>query len=680
MKKLLSYILLAAGLLTATSCNDYLDVKSPSNADDEFVSSTPDETFKVLSRAYAKYRQDGVAPLYFYNDPVGSDIEMYPEENSSNNLNAILKSYEGNADQLSGAFNGAFNALSLAQKVADLVKAKDAYKSAVAAGQKNDWTQLYGEAITLRAFCYFNLVKHFGDLPYGYENTYVEDYSLTSRFAIYDDLIRQVKEVEPLMYEAGENNITTERITRGYANALIGQMALFAGGWQTIRTDVDGLYGDVQFETQGIDKNGCIYARRKDYIDYYKIADTYLKRAFDYAGTVHLVTTDDRSYANNPFQRNFQYNLDLTVSPESFFELGTHQGAINGYAAGNEVIYNAGRPSAGGNNNAAPCKVFAAVRPIPTFYYGGYDNADKRRDVSVAVTGSKGDGNETLLSFRPGNKTSGGLGLNKWDDNRMSPPYTVSMRQSGVNYVILRAADVILMQAEVKAELGEPESACALLNQIRERAFGDQSHDLHLTGDDLKEAIWNERKCELLGEGERRFDMIRSGHFTRDAFKVRSEMAAMINGLRTNGYYRFANGNVISNYVYIKKVHMDSPLTYDCTDETNPVLFPGWRGQYDYSTTSVANKVNGMDHNVAIKGLFRYIDPNGSEARQLESEGYVKTAWGIELVNNEKSYDRNILSGLDAENEAPRYFFPLPAEVISKSKGKITNGYGLAQQ
>ena len=31
-------------------------------------------------------------------------------------------------------------------------------------------------------------------------------------------------------------------------------------------------------------------------------------------------------------------------------------------------------------------------------------------------------------------------------------------------------------------------------------------------------------------------------------------------------------------------------------------------------------------------------------------------------------------------NVPPRYYWPIPFETLSKSKGKITNGYGLAQE
>ena len=88
----------------------------------------------------------------------------------------------------------------------------------------------------------------------------------------------------------------------------------------------------------------------------------------------------------------------------------------------------------------------------------------------------------------------------------------------------------------------------------------------------------------------------------------------------------------------------------------------------------------GTTHNTAIKGLFDYIDPNSELAKSLESEGYKKTRWAIDIVNNESSFDRNIISGIKTAQDPPRYFFPIPFETVSKSKGKITNGYGLPQQ
>jgi hypothetical protein len=181
----------------------------------------------------------------------------------------------------------------------------------------------------------------------------------------------------------------------------------------------------------------------------------------------------------------------------------------------------------------------------------------------------------------------------------------------------------------------------------------------------------------LLGEGTRRWDLIRSGTFPEAAIAVQQEMATMVNDLKSQGYHTFSNGNVISAYIWTKMVHLDNPLTFD-PDSTNPALYPGWRGQYDYSTiAAIAGKVKGTDHNVAIEGLFRYIDPNGTEAASLQSDGYVKTNWGIDIVNNFTSYQHNILSGITSAGDPPRYYWPIPSATITSSKGKVTNGYGL---
>jgi starch-binding outer membrane protein, SusD/RagB family len=678
MRKLINYIAAITLCIAFTQCKkNFLDVSSPSNVDDNFVTSTPSETLKTLSWCYANYRQNCIMGTYRWNDPIGSDAEMYPEQSSSNNADAILQPDLLPIDYSASGFNNLYTTLARAKKVADLIAEKDAYQADVAANRVSDWTQLYGEAMTMKALCYFDLIKHFGDVPYGYENSYVEDYSLNSRFDIYDSLITSLKAAEPLMYKIGDGGITAERLSRTYCDALIGELALYSGGYQTIRTDVPGLYGNVQFDKKGAEMFSCVYARRSDYLNYYTIAEQYLQAAIDNSGTAHLITSDDRSYANNPYQRVFQYFNDLQVCPEYLFELGNIQGGQQ--TTTSEYPYAFGRPSAGGSSNAAPTKTFGCLRIIPTFYYGDYENGDKRRDASVAVTGSKGDGNEVMLSFVPGNKTTGGIAINKWDDNKMNPPYTTAQRNSGMDWAVLRMADVMLMLAEVKAELGKDGEAVSLVNQIRERAFGNSDHDIGaLSGGALKDAILEERKLELLGEGTRRWDMIRSGTFAERAIAVQQEMATMVNDLSSQGYHTFSNGNVIPAYIWTKMVHLDNPLTYDA-DTTDPALYPGWRGQFDYSTIpAVAGKVKGTDHNVAIEGLYRYIDPSGAEAASLESAGYVKTNWGIDIVNNFSSYQHNILSGITSATDPPRLYFPIPSETITKSHGKITNGYGLA--
>lgn len=682
MKTIYKTLFVALPLCAAltTSCSDYLDVSSPAKNDDEFVTTSVDEAFKVLSWSYAEYRQSAASGGNYQYEDMTSDAEYYPEYKSSNNTIGMLIAEEATITGKQTQFNSLYNSLARAKRLADIIAKKSEYTSAIEAGQTNDWTQLYGEAIGFYAYCYFQLVKHFGDVPFGIENTVVSDgYPLTSRYEIYDKLIEMLKGVEPYMYKLGESSITAERVSRSFVNALIGEIAYYAAGWQTIRTDVDGLYGDISFETKGVEANGCVYARRSDYKSYYQIAEQYFSSAInENSGTAKLVTTDPRTYCNNPFQMVFQYAHNNEVSPESFFEIGCEAGIQT------ERPYSQGRPSDGGGSNAAPCKAFAAFRINPYFYYTGYEDGDKRMDPSMTVTGSDGKGNEAILKFKPGSRLNGGISNNKWDDNRMDPPYVAKQRQSGINYVELRVADVMLMLAVAKANLGTDNAgAISLVNQIRQRAYGNNNHALSssVSGDALLDSIYLERKRELLSEGAVRWDMILSGKFTERTNLIRSQLQEMAAGIQANGYYTFANGRQIPAYIWIKSVQRDNPLTYD-RDESDPALFPGWRGQYDYSSVStVASKVTGTKHNLAIQGLFRYIDPNGAEAKALEADGYTRQDWGVEIVEQKNTiFDRNILSGLGTENHAPRYYHPIPQETLTQSKGQVTNGYGLPQQ
>lgn len=95
-------------------------------------------------------------------------------------------------------------------------------------------------------------------------------------------------------------------------------------------------------------------------------------------------------------------------------------------------------------------------------------------------------------------------------------PYTLKLTKNattpadgGSNVVVLRYADVLLMLAEIENEQGNIAGATAYLNQIRNRASLPNT-----TATDqatLRSAIDLERCLELIGEGHRWFDLLRSG-------------------------------------------------------------------------------------------------------------------------------------------------------------------------
>jgi hypothetical protein len=81
------------------------------------------------------------------------------------------------------------------------------------------------------------------------------------------------------------------------------------------------------------------------------------------------------------------------------------------------------------------------------------------------------------------------------------------------NYRAIRFADVLLMAAEAnnRANAANDTKAQNYLNMVRARAFGDNAHNVTATGSTLTQAIWSERRLELAMEGDRFFDLVRTG-------------------------------------------------------------------------------------------------------------------------------------------------------------------------
>lgn len=689
-------ILSISGLLLTgiVACKkSWLTAESPSAVDTEFVFSSSGEAFGALVGCYDLWRSS-VSGMFYDIDVVGSDAETHPEAYDAQlrHVPEGLYASEISIDYASSLnmWGNMYKVANRANMIMEAIAKKEEYKTAVAGNQPNDWTQMYGEAAVFRAFAYHNLIRYFGDVPYSAititSTKQTDTATLTSRDIIYDGELANLAKVAPLMYKLGEGGINAERFSQTFAYGLAGKMAMYAGGYGLRRTTFD--YSPVTFTQLGSEKWEAKYVRRTDYKKYYELARTYLKACMDNAGSAYLITADPRGAGfNNPFQYNFQYNMNLVVSPESLFEIGETQAQFS------ERPYAFGRPSNGGSSNNYPNKAYGQSRMHASFYYGDYDPQDLRRDVTVAVTANSGKCSEVLIDFSPGSRQLGGLANNKWDESRMPTPYTQSQRQAGINWPQLRMADVILLMAEAQAELGDEGAAKTELTKVRSRAFAaaDQADKVTnyisgLSGDALKEAILQERKLEFAGEGYRREDLIRNGKLPAKIKELRDEQIAMVNDLKTKNYHAFSNGNEIPAYIYTKRVNVASlgmtemlttQNTVPDTDPTYPVRFPGWRGNSDAWSQFTPSSGN---RNLAIQGLFQFIDSTSATGLALKAAGYVVTPWGSNIVKYEGQYTTAIFKGYpDAYLSAgvpPRYLFPIPTESITKSYGNVTNGYG----
>ena len=108
------------------------------------------------------------------------------------------------------------------------------------------------------------------------------------------------------------------------------------------------------------------------------------------------------------------------------------------------------------------------------------------------------------------------------DDNRGSGGW--GEQRTGINYNIMRYADVLLMAAECDVEAGRLEAARTKVNLIRTRAAGSTAADPAVTNYNIStyDAVWSdaavakqavrfERRLELAMEGHRFFDLKRWG-------------------------------------------------------------------------------------------------------------------------------------------------------------------------
>lgn len=93
-------------------------------------------------------------------------------------------------------------------------------------------------------------------------------------------------------------------------------------------------------------------------------------------------------------------------------------------------------------------------------------------------------------------------------DNKLTAPTTI-ITDGPSDFVVLRYADVVLMLAEVENELNNTDGAANYLNSIRTRA--GLANTTATTQDGLRNAIDMERRLELIGEGHRWFDLLRTG-------------------------------------------------------------------------------------------------------------------------------------------------------------------------
>jgi len=314
--------------------------------------------------------------------------------------------------------------------------------------------RLIGEAKFLRALYYFNLVRFFGDVPLITKLETISD-AMGARIPkdqIYQQIIDDLSFAEANLPLRKDYASKEEgRATKGAAKILLGKVYLTKGDFTKAKDKLAEVVDSESTYGYGLQTN---------------YADNWVPGKETGIEAVFYV-----EYKKAPFTSNGEMGL-----------------------AGPKYSIPGGSIGVTGSNEA----------DIPTReLYNQFDAKDSRRsknfkfDFLNPVTG------KVLTSSIP-------LSGKYWLDG------VLSAADCDVNMHVIRYADAILMYAEALNETGASEKALEQLNRIRTRAFGDASGNLStMSKDDFKKAVINERRLEFVHEGNRWFDLSRTGTFVQ---------------------------------------------------------------------------------------------------------------------------------------------------------------------
>ena len=409
-----------------------------------------------------------------------------------------------------------------------------------------DMRHLLGEALTLRAVIYNDLLKAWGDVPARFEPNNSDNMYLprTNRDVIYKQLLADLLEAEDYCYWAKENAITktTERVNKDFVKALRARLALYAGGYG-LRGDGYRLSKDPELAPEKM----------------YQIAKQECEEVIAH-GSSKL-----GSFKEN-FVKLCQDNV--TAGGESLWEIP--------FSAGRgRVLYTWGlkhnakdqytQQSQGGINRA-----------VSTLYYD-YDPEDIRRDITVVPY-------EWSKDLKDGNAHVVLSGLNKMCFGKLRYEWmnriVTSTNDDGVNWQYMRLADVYLMAAEAENELGNTAAAWSYMKPVLDRVLPAAKVSALQTKytasqQAFREGIYDQRALEFAGEALRKADLVRWGIIDQKMAEAKAKLQAL--QTRTGDYAG------LPDKVYLKTVENESEIEiYGLNKgENDATVINGFEGDWE---------------------------------------------------------------------------------------------------
>jgi len=597
-------ILLAASVCSLlAACDDFLEPDSRSTFDTKYVYSNIEDARKGVNSIYSHFSQDAFRSRLSNNMAGNTDIERQSGWSSSSDRYQIwdLNALPTNRD-LEIVWTYAYAAIRDANIAIEAINASAALTSSDVSISGN-MNHLLGEAYTLRAYWYSMLIYYFGDVPFIKTAPKAgDDFYLPkeNRNVILSSVIQDMIDIEEKMFWAEQTSYGIEQVNREYTLGMIARLALQRGGW---------------YLTEGLTME-----REGDYITYYEIARDYAKK---------LIDLKDRPLPSD-FRQVFmnQCKFITPVNSDILFEVPFSN--VSGDVGWNIGITVQGGPTAlhdyGSGNN---------YMSMPPTYYFSFDPADIRRDVTCGLYKVNTSFEEEFIGVGAGSNPIN-ISQGKWSRHFLpTTPGKASAKGTGINWPMLRYADVLLMYAEAENEINGPTGeAQNALRRVRQRAFDAAMWSTKVDGyisdvsgskETFFEAIVDERAWEFGGEMIRKYELIRWGIYSE-------KMQETVEGLKQMTDEAVNGTTQLPDYIYWKR------------DES---------------------------------GKFTVLNPD-TKYIGTPDESWTRSPFIIEMEDPTTTYDEWILKDwANYTNGVVRYIFPIPTSAVDNSKGVLKNdGYG----
>lgn len=462
MKNILKTI--AVVLLVAfASCDDYVEVEPIGpDADDFFNNQAEYESALIGAYDLLQASYVNVLTAVIASDDYAAGGDTFTEDQPTlQNINR-MEHTPSDENQLRDIWNLMYAGLNRTNYLLEFKNKTDFVGK----------DEIIAQAYFLRAYYTFELVKFFGNVPLKVEERNGVKRIVDGRVVIGEEFeinrTQDISEAYGLIEEDLKDAIPnlplvqdqSYKITKGAAQALLGKVYLY-----------HGTFDQTKFAESATMLNNVI------------------------GGQYSLTTGTD--YLD-------LFEVSMENSTESVFEIqytgveGADWGCIQ-CSEGSYFVQFCGPRSPYDNPVYRSGWGFC----LPSLeLYGLFDDDVSRREVTFY------DLREAQDSYSPGRDDTG-LFNKKYMPRKADDRVGANPLNHANNYRSIRYADVLLMAAEAEAQSGGG-NAQNYLNQVRARAFGNNSNDYTSGEGNLLEAIYNERRIELAGEGYRFFDLVRT--------------------------------------------------------------------------------------------------------------------------------------------------------------------------